>query len=189
MIAGLAGQPHDGVAMDADESLGLANAVALDQMFEDRDGHPRGEAGAGQGCALSLGESCLAGIAVEQADMALLAVAITDGEVAGVASAAERAFGVQAAEARQVVHQIIPTGRMMIAQLKPTSSYPRRKSAAITLGHDRMIEVRTSETQDEKIDAPLGMSGGLAGSTEIATSRHRIESIDRTASVSKGRGR
>jgi hypothetical protein len=38
VLAGLAGQPHHGVAMDADEPLGLADAVALDQVLEDRDG-------------------------------------------------------------------------------------------------------------------------------------------------------
>ncbi len=92
--------------MDADESLGLADAVALDQVLEDRDGHPRGQARSGQGSALPLGESRTAGVAVEQADVALLAVSVSDGEVAGVASAVERAGGIQAAEARQVVHGV-----------------------------------------------------------------------------------
>ena len=92
--------------MDADESLGLADAVALDQVLEDRDGHPRWQARAGQGGALSLGESRITGVAVEQADVVLLAVSVTDGKVAGVASAVERAAGIQAAEARQVVHGV-----------------------------------------------------------------------------------
>jgi hypothetical protein len=30
MLPGHAAQPHDGVAMDADEAFGLADAVALD---------------------------------------------------------------------------------------------------------------------------------------------------------------
>jgi hypothetical protein len=106
MIAGQSPQPHDGIAMDADESLGLADAVALDQVLEDRDGHRRGQARSGQGSALALGESRTAGVAVEQADVALLAVSVADGEVAGVAPAVERAGGIQAAEARQVIHGI-----------------------------------------------------------------------------------
>jgi hypothetical protein len=48
---------------------------------------------------------------VEQADVALLAEAVADGEVAGVASAVERAGGVQAAEARQVIHRRGSSGR------------------------------------------------------------------------------
>ena len=36
VLSGLAGQPHDGVAVDADEPFGLADAVALDQVFAGR---------------------------------------------------------------------------------------------------------------------------------------------------------
>jgi len=89
--------------MDADEAFGLADAVALDQVLKDRDGLLRGQARVGQRGALAFGEAGVARLAVEQADMPLLSVAITDREVAGIASAVERAIRVQAAEAREVV--------------------------------------------------------------------------------------
>ena len=82
---GLAGQPHHGVAVDADQAFGLADAVALDQVLEDRDGLLRGQAGVEQRGALALGEAGVARPAVEQADVPLLAVAVTDREIAGVA--------------------------------------------------------------------------------------------------------
>jgi hypothetical protein len=45
MLSGHAGQPHDGVAVDADEPLGLSDSVAFDQMLEDRDHFLGWEAG------------------------------------------------------------------------------------------------------------------------------------------------
>jgi hypothetical protein len=43
MIAGGAGQPDDGIAMDADEAFGLADAVALGQVMEHGAGRRVGE--------------------------------------------------------------------------------------------------------------------------------------------------
>jgi hypothetical protein len=101
-----AAQPHDGVAVDTDEAFGLTDAVPLDQVLEDRDGLVRGQAGVEQRGALAFGEAGVARLAVEQTDMPLLSIAITDREVAGIASAAERAIRVQATEAREIiVHQ------------------------------------------------------------------------------------
>jgi hypothetical protein len=106
---GLARQPRHGIAVDADEAFGLADPVALDQVLEDRDDLLLGQAGVEQRGALALGEAGVARSAVEQADMPLLAVAVTDREVAGVALAVERAIRVQTTEAREiVVHRIIP---------------------------------------------------------------------------------
>jgi len=104
MLPGLACQPHDGVAVDADEPLGLADPVALDQVFEDRDGLLGGQVRVGQRGPLAFGEAGLTGVAVEQADLFALAVTIADREVAEVALAVERAIGVLAAEAREIVH-------------------------------------------------------------------------------------
>jgi hypothetical protein len=109
VLAGHACQPHDGVAVDADEPLGLADAVALDQMREDRDGLLGRQMRMGQSGALAFGEAGLAGAAEEQADLFALAVSIADRQVAGVASAVERAIGVLAAEAREIVHGRGPT--------------------------------------------------------------------------------
>ena len=107
VVAGGACQPDDGVAMDADEAAGLADAVALGQMLQDRDGGRFGEVTAVQRRALALGETDPAGVAVELAELLVLAVAAADREVAGVASARERAVGILAAEARKIVHEAI----------------------------------------------------------------------------------
>jgi hypothetical protein len=102
--SGLAGQPHHGIAVDADQAFGLADAVALDQVLQDGDRLLRGQTGMGQRGALALGEAGPARLAVEQSDVVVLAVAVADREIAGVASAVERAIGILAAEAREVVH-------------------------------------------------------------------------------------
>jgi hypothetical protein len=99
VLSGHAGQPHDGVAVDADESLGLADSVALDEMLEDGDGLLGGQVRVEQSGALAFGEARLAGSAEEQADLVAFAVTIADREVAEVALAVERAIGVLAAEA------------------------------------------------------------------------------------------
>jgi hypothetical protein len=72
VLAGLARQSHDGIAVDTDESLGLAGPIALDEMFEDRDGLLRGQVRVEQGRALALGEASLAGLTVEQSDLLFL---------------------------------------------------------------------------------------------------------------------
>ena len=99
MLSGHAAHPHDGIAMDADEPLGLADPVALDEMSHAGDGLLGGKARVEQRGALSLGEAGLAGVAGEQADFLMLAVAVADREVAGVSLAVERAVGILAAEA------------------------------------------------------------------------------------------
>jgi hypothetical protein len=111
VLPGLACQSHDGVAVDADESLGLADPVALDEVLEDGDGRLGGQVRVEQRGALALGEAGLAGVAVEQADPAAFAVMIADREVAAAALAVERAIGVLAAEAREIVHGRRPTER------------------------------------------------------------------------------
>jgi hypothetical protein len=106
MIAGGAGQPDDGIGMDADEAAGLSDAVALGEVPEDGRGLVVGQPAVEQRRALALGEAGLAGLAVEQADVMILAVAVADGQVAGAAAAVERAFGVLAAEEREVIHRV-----------------------------------------------------------------------------------
>jgi hypothetical protein len=104
VLSGLACRSHDGVAVDADEALGLADAVALDQVFEAGDRLLRGQTGMGQRGTFALGEARLARLAVEQSDVVMLAVTVADRKIPGVASAVERAIGILAAEAREVVH-------------------------------------------------------------------------------------
>ena len=103
VLSGLACQSHDGVAVDADEALGLANAVALDQVFEDGDRPLRGHTGMGQRRTFAPGEARLSRLAVEPSDVVMLAVTAADREIPGVASAVERAIGIQAAGVREVV--------------------------------------------------------------------------------------
>ena len=105
MNSGGACQADNGVAMDADEAPGLANAVALGQVVEDRDGGRFGEVATIQWCALTLGEAGPAGVAVELAELLLFAVVAADREVAGVTFAVERTAGILAAETCEVVHE------------------------------------------------------------------------------------
>jgi hypothetical protein len=102
MLAGAEAVADDGVLADADEASGLADAYALGDVLQKRDGYLIGEAGVEQGGALALGESRLAGLAVEEATL-LLAVAAANGEVAKAAFAEVGARRVLAAKARQVV--------------------------------------------------------------------------------------
>jgi hypothetical protein len=99
VLSGHAGEPHDGVAMDADKPLGLADPVSLDQVYEDRDHLLRRQTGMGQRGALAFGEARLTGLAVEQSDLLMFAVTVADREVPGVALAVEGAVGILAAEA------------------------------------------------------------------------------------------
>jgi hypothetical protein len=111
MLSGDAGQSDDGVGIDPDQASGGADATALIQVLEDGEGLLLGEMGVEQGRALSLREAALAGVAVEQADVVLLAVAGADGKIASVALAVEDALGVLAAEAREVVHVGVRSGQ------------------------------------------------------------------------------
>ena len=104
MVSGDAGQSDDGVGIDPDQTPGGADATALIQVLEDGEGLLFGEMAVEQGCTLSLRGAALAGVAVEQADVVLFAVAGADGKIAGVAPGVEDALGVLAAEAREVVH-------------------------------------------------------------------------------------
>jgi len=74
-------------------------------MLEDGEGLFLGKMAVKQGRALAFGETILAGLAVEQSDLVLLAVAGADREIGGVPLAVEGAFRVLTAEAREVVHR------------------------------------------------------------------------------------
>jgi hypothetical protein len=90
--------------MDVDEPPGLADAAALGEVLEDGAGLLLGEVAVEQGRALALGEAGLAGLAVEQSDVVLLAVAGADGEIPRVAPAEEWAIRCLATEAREIIH-------------------------------------------------------------------------------------
>jgi hypothetical protein len=88
-LAGDTGEPDDGVAVDADEPPGGTDAAALVEMLEDRECLLFGQVAAVQRCPLAFREAGAAGVAVEQAELPLLAVAAADREVAGVTFAVE----------------------------------------------------------------------------------------------------
>jgi len=69
-----------------------------------RGGLVLGQVGAIQRSTLSLGESGAAGAAIEQAKLPGLAQPAGDGEVSGAAAAVVRTSGIQATDAREVVH-------------------------------------------------------------------------------------
>jgi hypothetical protein len=104
MFSGDAGQSDDGVAVDADEPSGGADAAALVEVFEDGVGLLLGEVTAVERRALALGEAGPAGVAVELPELLVLAESAADREVTGVALTVERTVRILAAEAGEVVH-------------------------------------------------------------------------------------
>ena len=97
-------QADDGIAVDVEEASGLSDAAAFGEVLEYGAGLLLGQVGVEKRRALALGEAILAGVAVEQPDVVLFAVAAAYGEVSGVASAVKGAMGILAAEACEVVH-------------------------------------------------------------------------------------
>jgi hypothetical protein len=104
VLSGHPGQSGDGIAVDADQTCGRSDAPALEEVSQDVVGLLGWEVGVEQGRALAFGEAGLAGVAGEQAEMVLQAVAGGDREVCGVAWPVAGAVGVLAAEACEVVH-------------------------------------------------------------------------------------
>src|SRR5947209_7821772 len=82
------------IGVDVDEASGLPDATAFAEVVEHGAGLLLGQVGVEQRRAFALGEAVLAGLAVEQADVVVLAVARTDGETSGVGSAEEGAVGI-----------------------------------------------------------------------------------------------
>jgi hypothetical protein len=111
MSSGQFRQADDRIPVDIDQASGLSDAAALGEVLEHGAGFLLGQVGVEQRCALALGEAVLAGVAVEQADVILFAVAVADGEIPGVALAVGGAIGILAAEAREIVHGWKPPGR------------------------------------------------------------------------------
>jgi hypothetical protein len=104
VLPGGAGQSDDGVAVDADEPPGGADAAALVEVLEDGMGLLLGQMAAIERRALALGEAGPAGVAVELPELLALAEPTADREVTGVALTVERTVGILAAEAGEVVH-------------------------------------------------------------------------------------
>jgi hypothetical protein len=110
MSSGGVGEAEDGVAVDAEEAPGLADAVAFGQVVQDRGGGGLGQMAAVQRGPLALREAGAAGVAVELSELLMLADPAADGEVAGGALTVERTLGILAAEAGEVVHGMSEPG-------------------------------------------------------------------------------
>jgi hypothetical protein len=104
MLAGQPTQAADGTTIHLAEPAGLADAAPLGDMLQDRLGALGREPGVEEGRPLPLGEADLAGTAPEQAARLVGTVVAGHGQVSGPPLAMFGAVGIQAAEARQVVH-------------------------------------------------------------------------------------
>jgi hypothetical protein len=109
MVAGLARVAGHGVAVDARQSLGLADAAALGDVLQDRLGLLAGQVGMEQRGALALGEAAPARPTAEEADRVILAISAADREVFAAPGAEIGASRIRAAEAREVIHGPPPT--------------------------------------------------------------------------------
>jgi hypothetical protein len=86
VIAGQAGQANDGVAMDAHQACGGTDATSFLEMAEDRHDRVVGELGAEEDGSLVLRERVSAEVAAKESVLALLAEAVVDREISGVAA-------------------------------------------------------------------------------------------------------
>jgi hypothetical protein len=114
VLAGQAAQAADGAAIHPAEPAGLADATPLGDVLQDRFGLLRRQSRVEQGSALPLGEAALAGAAPEHASLLLRAVAAGHGQISGPPRAVVGAAGIQAAEAREVVHGASPSVRSSV---------------------------------------------------------------------------
>jgi len=104
MIAGLAGVAGHGIAVDADEPLGLADSAALGDVLQHGRRLLPGQMRAEEWGPLALGEAIAAGATAEESDRAVLAVVAADGEVFPCPDPMVGALGIQAAEPREIIH-------------------------------------------------------------------------------------
>jgi hypothetical protein len=104
-FAGQAGQANDSVAMDTHEACGGPDATSFLEMAKDRHDRVVGELGAEEDGPFVLRERVSAAIAAEESVSALLAEAVVDREVSGVASPEGRTSGVWTAEPGEVFHR------------------------------------------------------------------------------------
>jgi hypothetical protein len=127
VLSGGAGESDDGVAMDADEAPGGADAATLVEVLKHGVGLLLGQMAAVERRAFAFGEAGAAAVAVELSELLVLAEVAADREVAGVTSAVERTVRILAAEAREVVHGV---GWLGMPGRDETSGW-KRKTAPI----------------------------------------------------------
>jgi hypothetical protein len=108
MLARFAGITGHGIAVDAHQPFGLADPAALGDVLQDRSGLFPGQVGMEQGCALAFGKPIATGATAEEADRVFLAIVAADGEVFPPSDAMIGTRGIQAAEPREVIHDLPP---------------------------------------------------------------------------------
>jgi hypothetical protein len=114
MIAGLSGVSGDGVAVDPDEPLGLADAATLGDVRQQVGDLLAGQVRSEQGRALALGEAGLAGATAEHATRLSGPVTAGLGQVSGVTFAVIGTGRIQAAETGEVIHGSPPATYLAI---------------------------------------------------------------------------
>src|SRR5512144_1990310 len=110
-LAGEPAQAADRAAVHLAEPAGLADAAPLGDVLQHRFGLPRWQPGVEQRCPLPLREAGLAGAAAEHAAGLVGAVATGHGQGSGTTLTVGGAPGIQAAEAREVIHGVGPSVR------------------------------------------------------------------------------
>src|SRR3954471_17963728 len=108
VLPGDSAQAADRASIDLAESSGLADATPLGDVVQDRSERLRREPGVEARRPLPLGESILAGAAPEHPPLLLVTVATGHGQISGPPLAILGAVGIEAAEAREVVHVPAP---------------------------------------------------------------------------------
>jgi hypothetical protein len=115
MVTGFAGVACHGIAVDTDEPLGLANAAAFGDVCQHVDGLLLGQVGMEQRSSLAFGEPDRAGSTAEEANRVVLAVMFADREVFPAPDTVIGTVGIQATEAREVIHGPPPAMYLIVS--------------------------------------------------------------------------
>jgi hypothetical protein len=108
VISGDSAQTADCAAIDTAKSSGLADATPLGDVVQDRLKRLRRKPGVEVRRPLPLGKTGLANAAPEHSPLLLGAVATGHGQISSPPLSMFRAIGIEAAEAREVIHDTAP---------------------------------------------------------------------------------
>jgi hypothetical protein len=111
VVAGDSAQMADRAAIHLAKSTGLADAASLGDVFQDRFDLLRRQSRVEQGRPFALGEAEFADAATEHASLLMRAVATSNGQISGPSLAMLGAVGIEATEAREVIHDAAPPVR------------------------------------------------------------------------------
>jgi len=104
MLAGDPAVAGDRVGSDVAEPTGLPHAAALGDVLQHRHDLLRRETGVEQGRPLAFGEAGLAGAAAEHPPRLPRPIAMGHRQISGPTLAVVGALRIQAAEAREIIH-------------------------------------------------------------------------------------